>query len=74
MGLIAGGGVLPLEFLRARERNGLTRIVTVGIKNCNVLDEVKALSDHYEEVSVTQLGKLIKIFHKQGVGKAVMLV
>ncbi|MBQ7555518.1 UDP-2,3-diacylglucosamine diphosphatase LpxI [bacterium] len=73
MGLIAGGGVLPLEFLRAKERNGLTRIVTVGIKNCNVLDEVKALSDHYEEVSVTQLGKLIKIFHKQGVTKAVML-
>ena len=73
MGLIAGGGVLPLEFLRAKEKNGLARIVTVGIKNCNVLDEVKSLSDHYEEVSVTQLGKLIKIFHKQGVGKAVML-
>ncbi|MBP5628112.1 UDP-2,3-diacylglucosamine diphosphatase LpxI [bacterium] len=73
MGLISGGGVLPLEFMRARERNGLTRIVTVGIKNCGVLEEVKTLSDHYEEVSVTQLGKLIKIFHREGVKKAVML-
>ena len=73
MGLISGGGVLPLEFMRARERNGLDRIVTVGIKNCGVLEEVKTLSDHYEEVSVTQLGKLIKIFHRERVTKAVML-
>jgi len=72
-GLIAGGNMLPVEFVRAKEKNGIDRIVTVGIRNCGVLEEVKERSDHYEEVSITQLGKLIRIFHARGVREAVML-
>lgn len=72
-GLIAGGNMLPVEFVRAKEKNGIDRIVTVGIRGCGVMEEVKEKSDHYEEVSITQLGKLIRIFHGQNVKAAVML-
>ena len=72
-GLISGGGQLPVEFCRAREKNGIEKIITVGIKGCDVSEEVKSLSSHYEEIAVTQLGKLIKIFHREKVSSAVML-
>ena len=72
MGLIAGGGMLPVEFVRAREQNGLDAIVTVGIKGCDVREEVKQGSSRYEEVAVTQLGRLIKIVRANNVTSAVL--
>lgn len=73
MGLVCGGGMLPVEFVRSRKENGLDRIVSVGVKGCDVRPEVRELSDHYEEVAVTQLGKLISIFKRERVPAAVML-
>lgn len=71
-GLVAGGGSLPVEFLRHAHELGIKHVVAVGFKDYT-LPEVAGMVAHYEEIGIGQLGRLIKIFKSRGVGQAVML-
>lgn len=71
-GLIAGGGGLPVEFVRTARQLGIERIVAVGFRDYTPPD-VAAAAEHYEEIGVGQLGRLIRIFKRHGVRDAVML-
>lgn len=71
-GLIAGGGSLPIEFVKHAPRMGITRIVAVGFKDYTS-PEIAAHTDIYQEIGIGQLGKLIKIFRNNGVNTAIML-
>ncbi|MCX7848145.1 MAG: UDP-2,3-diacylglucosamine diphosphatase LpxI [bacterium] len=71
-GLIAGGGGLPVEFVRNAERVGIEEIVAVGFRDYTA-PEVAGRVAYYEEIGIGQLGRLIKIFRGRGVQEAVML-
>jgi len=72
IGLIAGNGNLPLEFVRHAKENGVNEIIAVGFPE-TTLPEVRDSVSYFEEIGVGQLGKLIKIFKSRGVKEAVML-
>ena len=72
VGLIAGGGLLPLEFARHAPELGLNSIIAVGFKQYTAA-ELTELVDQYQEIGVGQLGKLIKFFKQHQVSRAVML-
>jgi DUF1009 family protein len=71
-GLIAGGGSLPLEFVRQAPALGMHRIIALGFRDVTA-PEVRAGAAEYEEIGVGQLGRLIKHFTRHGVREAVML-
>ncbi len=71
-GLIAGGGELPVEFVRHASEHGIEKIISAGLRD-HTSPEVKSRSACYEEMKLGELGKLIKLFKKNGVKKAVML-
>ncbi len=72
IGLIAGDGNLPVEFVRHAKEIGVEEIVAVGFSKVT-LPEIRNSVSHFEEIGVGQLGKLIKIFKNRGVKEAVML-
>ncbi len=72
VGLIAGSGLLPVEFVTHAHSLGIKNIVAVGFKNTTSQDVINNVSV-YEEIGVGQLGKMIKIFKSSGVKKALML-
>lgn len=70
IGLIAGGGQLPLLLARAARAAGL-RVIAVGLKD----ETDPALAgevDQFTPLSMGQLGKLIKTFGNAGVHRAIM--
>jgi DUF1009 family protein len=71
-GLIAGGGSLPVEFVRHAPRMGAHTVIAVGFRDTTAPEIAQAVT-HYEEIGVGQLGRLIKIFQRHGVARAVML-
>ncbi|HVZ82010.1 MAG TPA: UDP-2,3-diacylglucosamine diphosphatase LpxI [bacterium] len=71
IGLIAGAGRLPLEFVRS-PRHSQDRIVAALIKGAAPTVLEKRLPGCLW-ISVGQLGSLISFFKKQGVRRAVML-
>lgn len=72
IGLIAGAGYLPLEFVNNAGDHGINQIIAVGFSNCT-MHEVADNVSYFEEIGVGQLGKMIKIFKSKGVKKALML-
>ncbi|RLD09273.1 MAG: DUF1009 domain-containing protein, partial [Chlamydiae bacterium] len=72
VGLIAGGGLLPVEFVTHAKNIGIKKIVAVGFENCTSRDVIDNVSI-YEQIGVGQLGKMIKIFTSNGVKKVLML-
>ena len=72
VGLIAGNGLLPVEFVLNAKNLGIKNIIAVGFKNTTA-DDVKNNVAVFEEIGVGQLGKMIKIFKNNGVKKALML-
>jgi len=72
LGLIAGGGNLPVELVRNAARNGIGEIIAVGFREYTS-PEVQAGAAHFEYIGIGQLGKLIRIFTSRGVRRAVML-
>ena len=72
IGLIAGGGLLPVEFVTHAGNIGINKIIAVGFKDCTSADIVNNVSV-FEEIGVGQLGKMIKIFAGNGVKKVLML-
>jgi len=72
IGLIAGGGLLPVEFVSHAGNIGINKIIAVGFKDCTSADVANNVSV-FEEIGVGQLGKMIKIFAGNGVKKVLML-
>ena len=72
VGLIAGGDLLPIEFVNNVRNLGVKKIVSVGFKDYTS-PIIQQKSDVYDTIGIGQLGKLIKIFKNNGVKNAVML-
>ena len=72
IGLIAGAGLLPVEFVTHAGNIGINKIIAVGFKDCTSADVANNVSV-FEEIGVGQLGKMIKFFAGNGVKKVLML-
>jgi UDP-2,3-diacylglucosamine hydrolase len=70
IGLIAGGGDLPLIFARAAKSKGLS-LHTVAVRG-SATKAIEQLSDSTQWVSIGQVGTLIRFFKKKGIHQAVM--
>ena len=70
IGLIAGGGDLPLCFAREAKSKGLV-VHTVAVRG-SASKEIEKLSDSIRWVSIGQVGALLAFFKKQAVHQAVM--
>lgn len=70
IGLISGGGQLPLLLARAARASG-KRVVAVGIKN-EVNSQLAQEVDEYTVINLGQLGRLIKSLRSAGVERAIM--
>ncbi len=70
IGLIAGNGDYPLHFARAAREQNL-RVIAVALEG-ETKPELENLVDSFTWVSLGQLNKLISVFKKQEVKRAVM--
>ena len=71
VGLIAGRGIYPLEWIAGARRSGVKRIVAIAFEN--ETDPLLAqLVDAITWIRVGQLGLLLKTFQKAGVTQVVM--
>ncbi len=70
IGLIAGGGELPLLFARQAKKRGFS-LRTAAIRG-SASPSLEKFSDAITWVSIGQLGALTGFFNKQGVKRAVM--
>lgn len=71
IGIISGSGQFPLLFIRAAQKAG-RKTVLIAHQN-ETSEEVAAAADEVCWVKLGQLGKLLKYFHKQGVGETVFV-
>jgi UDP-2,3-diacylglucosamine hydrolase len=69
IGLIAGGGSLPLLFAQRAKKAGYS-LVTVAVKGA-ASPSLERLSDPIHWVSIGQVGSLVAFFKRQGVRQAV---
>jgi DUF1009 family protein len=70
VGLLAGSGRFPILFAEAARKQGYS-VACVGIRY-EAPDELRALCDSFELVSVSRLGGLIRAFKRRGVRRVVM--
>ncbi len=70
IGLIAGGGELPILFAHQAQRRGLS-VRTVALRGSAPIS-IERNSDAVTWISIGQLGSLIRFFKGQGVRRAVM--
>jgi len=71
IGLVAGIGRLPVEFVKAARSQGY-RVVTIAVVD-KVDDELKLLSDGYYDINVMKLDKIIKTLKKEQITQITML-
>ena len=71
IGIISGSGQFPLLFIEAAQRAG-RKIVLIAHSN-ETSQEVAEAADEVLWVKLGQLGKMIKFFHRHGVGEAVFV-
>ncbi len=71
IGVIAGGGQFPILFSRAARRKGF-RVVALALDG-HAEPALTGEVDVYHTVGLLQVGKMISIFHREGVSQAVML-
>ncbi len=71
LGLIAGSGKLPFILAAAAHRRG-ERVVCVGIQD-EAAPELREAVDRFHWCGVAKVGRLIRIFKKEGVDRAVMV-
>ncbi|MEW5974286.1 MAG: UDP-2,3-diacylglucosamine diphosphatase LpxI [Acidobacteriota bacterium] len=69
-GLIAGNGRFPFLLLEAARSQGI-RMVVVAIKE-ETFPEIAEQAETLHWISLGELSKLIKIFHREGVTQAIM--
>ena len=72
IGLLAGAGTLPLEFVQNAATLGIEEIAVLGFDK-HTPEEVKFKATHYLEIGFGQLNKAIKFFKKHGVQNLIML-
>ena len=70
VGLLAGAGRFPITFAQAARQQGHS-VCCVGIQGM-VSDELPALCDHFWSVPVGRVGRMIQLFKRAGVRRAVM--
>jgi DUF1009 family protein len=70
VGLLAGSGRFPILFAEAARRQGL-KVACVGIRY-EAPDELRTLCTSFETVGVAKLGRMIRVFGRQGVRQIVM--
>lgn len=71
VGLIAGVGNLPVEFMRAAQHEGYEVVVIAVLPT--VAPELKAEADAYYEIHVAKLNKILKTLHKEGITEVTFL-
>ena len=71
VGLLAGVGKLPVEFMRAAKQLGHEVVVIAVVSD--VEPELAAEADAYYEINVAKLDKVIKTLKKNGVAKVTMI-
>lgn len=71
VGLIAGGGQMPIAFAREAKRRGLKVAAVAHLGNAT--SELEKEVDKISWIKVGQLGEIIKFFKENDVKKAVML-
>lgn len=67
IGLLAGVGNLPVEFMRAARQTGHEVIVIAVVPD--VVAALKEEADAYYEINVAKLDKVIKTLRHEGVRK-----
>ena len=72
VGLIAGIGVLPVEFMRAAHVLG-HEVVVIGVVP-DIDPALKAEADAFYDIGVAKLGKIFKTLKKEEVQELTMLV
>jgi DUF1009 family protein len=72
VGLLAGAGTLPIEFVRNAVNLGIEEISVLGFKG-HTPEEVREKATHYREIGFGQLNKGIQFFKETGVDKVVFL-
>ncbi len=70
VGLLAGSGRFPILFAEAARAQGF-KVACVGIRY-EAPDELRALCESFDVVSVSRLGGMIRAFRKRGVSRVVM--
>lgn len=71
IGIIAGSGQFPLLFIQAAKKAG-RKTVLIAHQN-ETSEEVADAAHEVQWVKLGQLGKILKFFHKQGVGETVFV-
>lgn len=71
VGLLAGVGKLPVEFMRAAHQLG-HEVIVIAVLN-DVDAALSAEADAYYEINVAKLDKIIKTLKKNGVSKVTMI-
>ena len=71
LGLIAGIGVLPVEFLRAAHVLGHQVVVITVVPDAN--PALKEEADAFYDISPLKVGKIFKTLKKEGVTDITML-
>ena len=71
VGLLAGIGNLPVEFMRAAKQSGHEVVVIAVVED--VAPELAAEADVYYEINVAKLNKIIKTLLKHDVTKVTMI-
>ena len=72
IGLIAGAGTLPVEFVGRARSMGIERIVAQGFAG-QTPPEVAEGADFYQEIGFGQLNKAIRFFKEHGASDIVLL-
>lgn len=71
VGLLAGVGNLPVEFMRAAQQMGHPVVVIAVVDG--VAPELSQEADVYHTINVAKLDKIIKTMKKEGVSKVTMI-
>ena len=72
IGLLAGAGTLPIEFVRHLEDNGIDEVAVLGFKG-HTSEEVIEKATYYQEIGFGQLNKGLKFFVAHDVKEIVLL-
>lgn len=71
LGILSGVGRLPVEVARSAKRAGY-EVVAIGLVP-GVDEELSESADHYYDINVGKIGKIISVLKKHRVGKVTMI-
>ena len=72
IGLLAGAGTLPIEFVNHAHEHGIEDIAVLGFKG-HTPDEVKEKATYYQEIGFGQMNKGVQFFKKHGITQILFL-